>query len=385
MKKITAILITALLFITSSIPVFAINSNNKTKNEEIQKVVSGVLSNDTTIPFEEMADVMNEDENAAKQLINYFSEIAKPIPTENHWTDDDEQTDTERQYQYQSSTEYNPSTKQEKIVIENDLYLEPPIKYAEYEPGDTDLSSTPFSPFSSPLLTRSLDWTEENPQNYADTKTIFKLFIFKSGYNEVWNGTAFKVSANYLATAGHCLFDYYGDAFGAKATSADNKWAGNILCIPAYRVDSNGNEIYPLGSSYQVVTNMTCGTEWRQSGDWGRDWGVLQTKNDLHTGAMAFYYVGDRDDLSGTQVRLMGYPAGRKNMELSWGAITVSYRYSAIANCKGSGGQSGGPLNNTDTQIIGICSRGNESTGEVKFVKYDKWLFNKMLTYRNKS
>lgn len=100
------------------------------------------------------------------------------------------------------SVTVNLKTREETILYEDELYLEQPSTQDDTSVPDYD---SPLSPHAQPpSLLRSTDWTEENPQNYADTKSTCKLYAQKNG--QVYQSSGFKVGPRYVASAGHAIY-----------------------------------------------------------------------------------------------------------------------------------------------------------------------------------
>lgn len=334
------------------LPVMATDVESQNVADEVDRIYSAVTSSsDYTV--EEICYVLENDEETGAELLKYLDSIA--LPAECDGTEADlgrtAKEDETRSY----SVEYNAETGEEKIVYDDFSDEESEVSLLKQD-GAWTLALAPRS---------YADWTEENPQSWADTKTIFKLYIWPQDYANVFEGTGFRISKNYIATAGHCIYcsDYKG-------------WAGKILCVPAYRVSDPTN---PLGSSAVVVSNMTVGGRWRTAEDIDEDWGVLQLKTPMTTGYIARRCV---DDIKGESARIAGYPLGTEPLTLSWGTVTKSDDKTALANYTRCGGQSGAPVTDSNGYVIGI-HRGSYGLVNKKgqFVKLDTYLFNKLNTY----
>lgn len=349
---LTALLIFTILLSTPISAISVISSESR----KIDKIVSDVMSSSSNFNFDDISYVLDHDVNAGEQILQHLSEVA--IPAE---VPEDASISSPNEDVFHYSVEYNQETGKETIVYENELYLEPVVTQTEYVGEGNNLP-----PLIRPLTRSYADWTEQNPQNYSNTKSIFKLFIQTQDGSSMYHGSAFKISGNYLGTAGHCL--YSSDMGG---------WAGSILCVPAYRTSSPQ---YPLGSAHAVSSNMAVGGDWRDSQLVDDDWGIIQLDSVVNTGYMGKRCVGDTTNIDGKTVRIAGYPAGNNiPMTLSWGYVTDTGRRQVKTDYTSTGGQSGSPITDSEDYVIGI-HRGSSGSSKV-FIKFDNWLFNKMTSY----
>lgn len=335
----------------------------QTDSKRIDEIVSKTL--DGQINFDDIVFVLKQDKKAGSEILKYLDEIS--IPAEPDIESDEtsalssSSNDEIRHY----TVEYNTDTKEEKTVYEDFLDVKPKVSEVEGDDEGTEENDL----LSSPIL-RSTDWSENNPQLYKNTKSIFKLFIQSSSGNII-EGSAFKISGNYLGTAGHCVFGHQEGFTG---------WASSILCIPAYRIDNPNN---PLGDSYAVSNNMAVGGNWRDYQNVDDDWGVLQLSSVVNTGYMGKRCVGDNTNINGRRVRIAGYPAEpgiSKKMFLSWGNVFRTNRRLVECDCTTYLGMSGCPVIDTDDHIIGIF-RAKFNSDYAIFVKFDDWIYNKMCSY----
>ena len=167
-------------------------------------------------------------------------------------------------------------------------------------------------------------------------------------------------------TAGHCLYGHKS-IFGNTIMEG---WAGKILCVPAYRVDSNGNAIKPFGESYQVLSRMKVGDKWRDYKDYNHDWGILELQTPINVGRMPLRELDYSGDITDMKVYFAGYPGSAgTNMKRMYTTIVDYTTYRGKLEENSYNGQSGGPVWDTSGNVIGIISQGDEQYGGTWFIK----------------
>lgn len=374
-RKLISILCVLSLLLTFSLSVSAFTAENE-KDEKVQDILSRVLEStkeNNLFTLEEVKYVLDHDSAAGNQILDQLDEISIPADANlRPETTFDSMTRQAERPHY--SVQYNPETGEEKTVFEDDFYLEAPIQHTE---AVSDTSA------SLPLLTRPQprafqEWYESDPQNWSDVKSAFKLFVRPQDGGPLIYGSAFRISNNYLGTAGHCLYNPDSDGL--------NGWAGSIICVPAYRTS---DPRYPLGSTYQVSGNMSVGGNWKNYGSYDDDWGVLQLQTPISTGWMGKKCVGNDDSLDGQEARAIGYPAGNGRMFISRGIVQNTGRRQVVADYSVYKGMSGGPIADENAYIYGIITWGDfdpdkpvsKPASSGGFVKFDDWIFNKMCSY----
>ena len=336
---------------------YAAMENKGFVSKDVARIVDEALENPETVSFDDVACAMQQDENAARVILDYFSEVAEPLDIAPSKDSDvmamEEHAESDEDKGYGGSYEYDIQTGEERYVKD---YIEPSDdgEAHQVEPmliGDSEEESA---------VTRGWETEIIFPQNDSKTKTIFKLFVRRQSDGKMFAGSAFAITSKYLGTAGHCLYNISNVEDSLKG------WAGSILCVPAYRIDNNGNEVHPYGESYQVASRMFAHEYWRHNSDYNYDYGVLELKNPISIGAMGFRQVDN--SIMGSNVYFAGYPSDGGNMKRMYSSIggCTDYLFSVLQ--ESYKGQSGGPVWDTNGYIIGIISQGdNESTHCVKF------------------
>lgn len=363
MKKNKKILISlfmtfALLF-TITLPVNA-DSVQKTIEEQqfIDEVTEKILAAENGelfigYDYDDLEYVLDNDIEQANRIFEHYDKIAKAIPVEET---NNNQTRSFSSAHFTASKDIE--TGAEDIKYENEFY----------DKTLSDIKSEPYVEDGTYSMSKSLtrsyaDWKEFNPQNYSDTRTVFKLWAHVGGY--VYTSTAFKINDKYLGTAGHCVF----------IRDADNnieQWADRILCVPAWRP----SEPYqPYGNRW--ASSMECGGNWRSNTDPADDWGVITLTSGISTGYMGMRNWGDNNNHNRETVRISGYAGDSGAMRLSWGYVTDTGRRLVTADYNSAGGMSGSPIIDKDGFIVGI----HRDAGR-RFVKFDNWIYNKMVSYR---
>jgi glutamyl endopeptidase len=143
--------------------------------------------------------------------------------------------------------------------------------------------------------------------------------------------TGFLVSANLVATAGHCV--YYPPA-GGRATK--------VQVIPGNNVKSE-----PYGSCLGTTAYSVKG--WVNSGQEAYDYGAVKLNCDIGDTVGWFGMRYQTKSLTGTKVTITGYPGDKKPDGSMWtasGKITVSLERQLLYKISTGPGQSGSPVYN---------------------------------------
>ena len=218
---------------------------------------------------------------------------------------------------------------------------------------NTDYDQTPeIRPNEYPYT-----WNEPNPQNYANTRTTFKLIYRSQG--ALWVGSAFKINSESLATAGHNLY-----------TPGDG-WSQDMVIIPSWRLDSPQE---PYGRAQW--TRSIVGGDWFTNGNVNDDWGIINVRNaNIVPGRLLMRGVGS-SSLNGQWTRGQGYIGligGNVDMRLVAGNVTSTGERMVRVQRQYAGGMSGGPVIDRNDRIIGIVNN------EKGFIKLDDWIYNYFL------
>ncbi len=143
--------------------------------------------------------------------------------------------------------------------------------------------------------------------------------------------TGFLVSANLVATAGHCL---YYPPFGGRAT--------RVQVIPGNNVKSE-----PYGSCLGTTAYSVKG--WVSSGQEAYDYGAVKLNCDIGDTVGWFGMRYQTKSLTGTSVTITGYPGDKKPDNSMWtasGKITDSLVRQLLYKISTAPGQSGSPVYN---------------------------------------
>jgi glutamyl endopeptidase len=143
--------------------------------------------------------------------------------------------------------------------------------------------------------------------------------------------TGFLVSANLVATAGHCL--YYPPAGGR---------ARRVQVIPGNNVNSE-----PYGSCLGATAYSVKG--WVDSGQEAYDYGAIKLNCDIGDTAGWFGMRYQTNSLTGTSVTITGYPVDKKPDFSMWtasGKITDSRERQLLYKISTNQRQSGSPVYN---------------------------------------
>ncbi|HVI42825.1 MAG TPA: trypsin-like peptidase domain-containing protein [Anaerovoracaceae bacterium] len=207
------------------------------------------------------------------------------------------------------------------------------------------------------------DWYEYDPQNYSNTRSTCKLIIKLKNSSTTYLGSGFMIAPNYIATAGHCI---YQPDFGG--------WCDYLIVTPSNR---SGNPTQPYGSA--LSTTVEVGGDWYNGFSENDDWGVAELSQSMSTGYLGLLDAGD--NIIGWGTRAQGYPGSSEDLYLTGGnVLEASGRYIHTTNIV-VGGMSGGPLLEGRDYIIAIVT-GKYDDNTSRMVKLDDWLFNKLNSYR---
>ena len=186
------------------------------------------------------------------------------------------------------------------------------------------------------------------------------------------------IGPDLAATAGHCVYDYYGES-----NHNAHGLAKSIKVIPGRDGDTE-----PYGSTY--AKNVIYETSWKGSGNVQEDWGLLKLNSRIgeKCGSMGFACSDDYSGWVGKYVTVTGYPNPyNKNWKLythreqvkSAKPLYMTYAVDTEA------GQSGAPVIEDGTgYAIGIHHGGDsvEHSGYNLGVNITRARFNTFKSYR---
>lgn len=205
-----------------------------------------------------------------------------------------------------------------------------------------------------------IDWTEANPQNYANTRSTCAITIKYPGDSTTHFGSGFLISGNTVATAAHVITN-------------NGVYPSYVLVTPSHRETT---PMAPYGTA--LGTEYEAGSGWIHFEDSDDDWGVIRMNKSFSIECMRLMKPGD--NIGGWWVRTQGYPSDI--MRLTGGNIkSASDRNLQAANIVYHG-MSGGPMIEERDYIIGIISLSYGDNGS-KIVKLDDWLYNKLTSYES--
>ena len=130
------------------------------------------------------------------------------------------------------------------------------------------------------------------------------------------------------------------------------------------------------------------GGNWFDHSDWQDDWGIIH----LDKGFPSCGYYDPLlagDNILGWRIRVEGYwidhtvkpPVSYHDLFNSRGIVYLARDRELNAPVKSYPGMSGGPVMDDRGYVIGI-TRGNFANGEAIMIKFDDWLYNKIMSNR---
>ncbi len=155
--------------------------------------------------------------------------------------------------------------------------------------------------------------------------------------------TGFLISANTVATAGHCLYE-----------KADGR-ATRVLVIPG----NNASESPPFGSCLGATAYSVKG--WMDSEDDLYDYGAIKLNCDIGNAVGWFGMRSTSKSLTGTKVTVTGYPADKKPDGSMWtasGRIARSETRQLMYTIPTGPGQSGSPVYTSAYYALAIHAYG---------------------------
>lgn len=215
-----------------------------------------------------------------------------------------------------------------------------------------------------------------NPKNNGAYRSIVCLTMyFESG---IERGTGFIIGPKAVATAGHCLYDY-----------ENKEWATKVFVSPARAGYEHpySTDTVTSSSSFEV------GEEWKNSGKWEGDWGIIKLNKNFNTGWLGLKtqsssYVGENAAISGYPISAHGVDNNTVPYMYTDNGVITKDRGTQLLEYKidATKGQSGAPVraNYSDTGYTAIAiHRGTEDFADCNVgVRLYPWLYNKLVSYR---
>lgn len=362
MKKHTKKLIALTFIILSLNPMNSISSYAENTNDissEVQSIITELNQSNNGIPdFITKSDidkVINEGGKKGVDALQHVYETS--IPVSDPIVDEEPVTNinSKERFSYKYDFETGEITRVDGTEFENFTEL-PEV------PQPNNYTESSIMPMAYPT-----DWYTPNPQDYSDTRKTCKLLIHTQDDKTTYGGTGFLTSNNTVVTAGHCIYD---------SNYGSNNWCGYIIVIPSY---SQANTSGPYGNATDA-TYVEVGGNWTKNNDSTDDWGIIHLKKSFSIGYYTPMCPGD--NIVGWWVRIQGYEGNTKNLFNTGGNIVSANGRAMRTTAESKGGMSGGPVSeDTNGYIIGI-NRGRYSNGDSAVVKFDNWLYNKIMSYR---
>jgi len=164
--------------------------------------------------------------------------------------------------------------------------------------------------------------------------------------------TGWLISADTVATAGHCV----------HSGGSDGVWSDDVKFYPG----RDGSKT-PFG--YCTSTNLYSVDGWTVDGAENHDYGAIKLDCTVGNEVGWFGIFWDSDSLVGLPVQVSGYP-GDKRAGTQWsasGAIEVSQKFKTRYRHDTYGGESGGPVFETDRTGLyctGACANSIHTYGK---------------------
>ncbi|MBQ8496310.1 MAG: serine protease [Clostridia bacterium] len=189
---------------------------------------------------------------------------------------------------------------------------------------------------------------------YPYSAILYVEATFPDG--KTFAGTAFMISENVAATAGHVIYSH-----------KHGGWATSVTVWPAKGGYGLWNNPYGTADSVSLHTS----TPWIEDEDLNYDWGLIELDENIgeETGYFTFRY--SNTSLTGTNITVTGYPGdsetGSDYYQYSMSGTITNYTDTQLDyTIDTEGGQSGSPVYTTTGKIVyGIHSHGIEDTNGV--------------------
>lgn len=227
-------------------------------------------------------------------------------------------------------------------------------------------------------------WSEQNPQNYYDTRSTCLVVTKVKNSDEIYGGSGFLISGDTLVTASHMIY-----------SPSHNGWCDYIMVFPSVS-SSHQNGYYGFTTS----TTVWIGNYYiNQTGNRGDDWAVAKLENSFDITPLSLVSFGSQSH-DGMWIRTQGYPSDESEVNLDGRTLylTTGVGYSLYntsdylkyGSAKAYSGMSGGPVLARDNSgqycIVGIISGGFTSSSDIcelndtVYVAFDTNLYNTIMS-----
>ena len=374
-KKVISLFLVVLL-LTPSLPIFAISDENKEKLKIVQDINETIEKIDIAISRGEDVKLTKEEaynllQYGGEEGIKTIEKIGKPVSMPTY---------TEEQIEYYKeqwkrnreqgvplqAVRYNMKTGEETI-----------IDYGTIEDNERD-QHVKLNPSDGTSIQRDYprDWYTPNPEDYEDTRSTCKLFIYIEELQTCFYGSGWLLAGDEVVTAGHCI---YSDSHG------NQRWPTFIKVIPSF------SEATPNGK-YGILSDgsVEVGREWANGWNIEDDWGMIHLTDSFPAG-VGYYtpIVMSDDNLFNGWARTEGYdgiPTSgtivQNDLHNLGGVIYNIEDRLLYASTPFISGMSGGPCMQSGRYVMGIIQGIKTPGDDYTMVRITDELFEHFMSYR---
>lgn len=313
----------------------------------------------------------------AESFIYENSSIKKILEEEIAVFDCEKEVSYEETISYDSVITDNLSEKKDELDTENEKeYILSSSEYIVSDSNEYSLQKEQESFIKG--LQRIV-----NPSSLDEYRSIvyIDVYVKKNGVNTcIGRGSGYMIGPNSVVTAGHVI---NSDSI-ANESSSGNRWASKVIIYPAKAGSNN-----PYGSASS--TNLITSVNWIDNNNPDYDWGIIRLNKNIgdNTGWLGLRWTSSH--YHGKTIMFAGYPDGdiyNKYMYYGCG-VQNSYKDNGLIYVVGDScepGHSGCPsylyFSDTGYTAIGIVT--NKSSNGFGYLKLSEWLYNELVSYRNK-